>query len=102
MHRRGRTPQRTILDPTFGTFFYSGTIGGYPTIGPVMPPLPTFGEGWHNNHHAFPGSAIHGLGRRQVDMSWWTIRGLEKLGLAWDVKVPSAGRIARRAQASSV
>ena len=25
--------------------------------------LPTFGEGWHNNHHAFPGSAIHGLGR---------------------------------------
>ncbi len=59
--------------------------------------LPTFGEGWHNNHHAFPGSAIHGLGRRQVDMSWWTIRGLEKLGLAWDVKVPAAERLARRA-----
>jgi stearoyl-CoA desaturase (delta-9 desaturase) len=59
--------------------------------------LPTFGEGWHNNHHAFPGSAIHGLGRRQVDVSWWTIRGLERLGLAWDVKVPAAGRIARRA-----
>ena len=59
--------------------------------------LPTFGEGWHNNHHAFPGSAIHGLGRRQVDMSWWTIRGLEKLGLAWDVKIPGADRLARRA-----
>ncbi len=59
--------------------------------------LPTFGEGWHNNHHAFPGSAIHGLGRLQVDMSWWTIRGLEKLGLAWDVKVPTADRLARRA-----
>jgi stearoyl-CoA desaturase (delta-9 desaturase) len=59
--------------------------------------LPTFGEGWHNNHHAFPGSAIHGLGPRQVDVSWWTIRGLEMLGLAWDVKVPAAGRIARRA-----
>jgi stearoyl-CoA desaturase (Delta-9 desaturase) len=59
--------------------------------------LPTFGEGWHNNHHAFPGSAIHGLGRLQVDMSWWTIRALERLGLAWDVKVPTADRLARRA-----
>jgi stearoyl-CoA desaturase (Delta-9 desaturase) len=64
--------------------------------------LPTFGEGWHNNHHAFPGSAIHGLGRRQVDVSWWTIRALERLGLAWDVKVPAAERLARRAaQATS-
>jgi stearoyl-CoA desaturase (delta-9 desaturase) len=62
--------------------------------------IPTFGEGWHNNHHAFPGSAIHGLGRRQPDPSWWTIRGLERLGLAWDVKVPSAERRARRAQAA--
>ena len=60
--------------------------------------LPTFGEGWHNNHHAFPGSALHGLGGRlQVDMSWWTIRGLERLGLAWDVKVPASARLARRA-----
>jgi stearoyl-CoA desaturase (delta-9 desaturase) len=59
--------------------------------------FPTFGEGWHNNHHAFPASAIHGLGRRQVDVSWWTIRGLERLGLAWNVKVPNAERIARRA-----
>jgi stearoyl-CoA desaturase (delta-9 desaturase) len=60
--------------------------------------LPTFGEGWHNNHHAFPGSAIHGLGPREVDASWWTIRALQRLGLAWDVKVPAAGRIrARRA-----
>lgn len=58
--------------------------------------LPTFGEGWHNNHHAFPGSAIHGLGRRQVDMSWWIIRGLERLGLVWNVKVPTPERIGRR------
>jgi len=64
--------------------------------------LPTFGEGWHNNHHAFPGSAIHGLGRRQPDVSWWTIRALERLGLAWDVKVPTEERLARRAgQAAS-
>jgi len=59
--------------------------------------LPTFGEGWHNNHHAFPGSAIHGLERHQVDVSWWTIRGLERLGLVWDVKRPTPERLARRA-----
>src|SRR5438445_224124 len=34
-----------------------------------------FGEGWHNNHHAFPASARHGLGRWQFDVSWWVIRG---------------------------
>ena len=37
--------------------------------------LLVFGEGWHNNHHAFPASARHGLGRFQVDVSWWVIRG---------------------------
>ena len=58
--------------------------------------LLVFGEGWHNNHHAFPASARHGLGRRQLDVSWWVIRGLEKLGLVWDVKVPDAAQQARR------
>jgi stearoyl-CoA desaturase (delta-9 desaturase) len=47
--------------------------------------LPTFGEAWHNNHHAFPTSAVHGLGRGQLDPSAAVIRALEKLGLAWDV-----------------
>ncbi|MEQ8833744.1 MAG: fatty acid desaturase [Miltoncostaeaceae bacterium] len=61
--------------------------------------LTTFGEGWHNNHHAFPGSAVHGLGRHQVDVSWWTIKAMEKVGLVWSVKVPTPERIARRAQA---
>ncbi|MGD9696312.1 MAG: acyl-CoA desaturase [Thermoleophilia bacterium] len=61
----------------------------------------TFGEGWHNNHHAFPGSARHGLERHQFDLSWLTIRGLEKLGLVWDVKLPTTERLARRAQAGS-
>ena len=37
-----------------------------------------FGEGWHNNHHAFPSSARHGLARWQLDVSWWVIRGLER------------------------
>jgi stearoyl-CoA desaturase (Delta-9 desaturase) len=61
--------------------------------------IPTFGEAWHNNHHAFPGSAVHGLGRRQVDLSAIVIRGLEKLGLAWDVKRPTEARMMARARA---
>jgi stearoyl-CoA desaturase (delta-9 desaturase) len=58
--------------------------------------LLVFGEGWHNNHHAFPASARHGLLRRQVDVSWLVIRGLEKLRLVWDVKVPDAAQLERR------
>jgi stearoyl-CoA desaturase (delta-9 desaturase) len=45
----------------------------------------TFGEAWHNNHHAFPTSARHGLGRRQADPGAWLIAGLERCRLAWDV-----------------
>jgi len=47
--------------------------------------LPSFGESWHNNHHAFPTSACHGLDRWQLDPSALVIRGLEACGLAWDV-----------------
>ncbi len=47
--------------------------------------LITFGESWHNNHHAFPTSARHGLGRWEIDPSALVIRGLARLGLAWDV-----------------
>jgi stearoyl-CoA desaturase (Delta-9 desaturase) len=45
----------------------------------------SLGEAWHNNHHAFPTSAFHGLGWRQLDISALVIRSLEGLGLAWDV-----------------
>jgi stearoyl-CoA desaturase (delta-9 desaturase) len=55
-----------------------------------------FGEGWHNNHHAFPASARHGLHRSQLDPSWWVIRGLEKLGLVWNVRVPTPEQLDRR------
>lgn len=48
-----------------------------------------FGEGWHNNHHAFPTSARHGLSWWQFDTSWLVILTMKKLGLAWNVKVPS-------------
>ena len=50
-----------------------------------------FGEAWHNNHHAFPTSASHGLGRRQFDPSAWLITGLERCHLAWDVVRISPG-----------
>jgi stearoyl-CoA desaturase (delta-9 desaturase) len=45
----------------------------------------TWGEGWHNNHHAYPRSARHGLTWREVDLNWITIRAMEKLGLISDV-----------------
>ena len=47
----------------------------------------TFGEGWHNNHHAHPVSARHGLAWYEIDMNWIGISTLKMLGLAWDVKV---------------
>ncbi len=47
--------------------------------------LPTLGEAWHNNHHAFPSSARHGLRWWQLDPSAWLIAVLERVGLVWDV-----------------
>jgi stearoyl-CoA desaturase (delta-9 desaturase) len=44
-----------------------------------------FGEAWHNNHHAFPTSARHGLSRWQLDPGAWLISVLERGHLAWDV-----------------
>jgi len=49
--------------------------------------LLTFGEGWHNNHHAHPTSARHGLVWWELDQNWIGISLLRMLGLAWDVKV---------------
>ena len=50
--------------------------------------LVTYGECWHNNHHAFPESARIGLEPGQVDPGWWVIAALERLGLAYDVTLP--------------
>ena len=47
--------------------------------------LPTFGESWHNNHHAFPTSAAHGMRKHEIDISAMVIRALEAVGLAWNV-----------------
>ena len=48
--------------------------------------LLTFGEGWHNNHHAYPQSARHGLAWYEFDLNWYGIWVLRVLRLAWDVK----------------
>jgi stearoyl-CoA desaturase (delta-9 desaturase) len=59
----------------------------------------SFGEAWHNNHHAFPQSAVHGLGRWEFDLSWLVIRGLERAGLAWDVvRIPPARQLEKAAR----
>jgi stearoyl-CoA desaturase (delta-9 desaturase) len=55
-----------------------------------------FGEAWHNNHHAFPGSARHGLGRWQLDPSAGLIGALERCHLAWDVNRISSARQAEK------
>lgn len=54
------------------------------------------GEGWHNNHHAFPTSARHGLRWWEVDASYMVIWAMSKVGLAWEVRVPSPARIAAK------
>jgi stearoyl-CoA desaturase (delta-9 desaturase) len=59
--------------------------------------LPTMGEAWHNNHHAFPTSAAHGLRRWELDPSAAVIWALERLGLAWDVVRISPDRQAAKA-----
>jgi stearoyl-CoA desaturase (delta-9 desaturase) len=50
--------------------------------------LITMGEAWHNNHHAFPGSARLGLYKGEVDPGWWLLKALRKIGLVWSIKLP--------------
>ena len=58
--------------------------------------LLSLGEGWHNNHHAFPTSARHGLFWWQFDPSWLLIRLMEKTGVAWDVRLPNDAAMATK------
>jgi stearoyl-CoA desaturase (Delta-9 desaturase) len=60
--------------------------------------IPSLGENFHNNHHAFPNSAIIGLRRSEIDLGYLLIRGLEWLGLAWDVRRPSKHRVIGRSR----
>ena len=50
--------------------------------------LLSFGESWQNHHQAFPGSARFGLLPNQFDPGWWFIKGLESVGLAWNIRQP--------------
>jgi stearoyl-CoA desaturase (delta-9 desaturase) len=50
--------------------------------------LVTMGEAWHNNHHAFPGSARLGLRATQFDPGWWALVTLRAMGLVWNLKQP--------------
>ena len=70
-HFVGKRPFETNDDSTNNWFFA----------------LLTFGEGWHNNHHAFPTSARHGLKWYQFDMNWLTIRLFKRLGWAKQIRV---------------
>jgi stearoyl-CoA desaturase (delta-9 desaturase) len=56
----------------------------------------SFGESWHNNHHAFPTSAFHGLRRFELDPGGWLIWTLERCGLAWRVvRIPPQRQAAK-------
>jgi stearoyl-CoA desaturase (delta-9 desaturase) len=64
--------------------------------------LLAFGEGWHNNHHAFPSMAFHGMTSGQVDASAGLIRLLTRLGLAWNVKQPAPELVRRRRKVATI
>jgi fatty-acid desaturase len=51
--------------------------------------LLTMGECWHNNHHAYPGSAKLGLTADEWDPGWWAIVAFQMVGLIWDIRVPT-------------
>jgi len=62
----------------------------------------TFGEGWHNNHHAAPQAAKHGLTWYEVDVNWYGIATLKTLGLAWDIKLPKLHGASQPAKPAAV
>jgi len=51
------------------------------------------GDGWHNNHHAFPRSCRHGLAWHEIDVVWYVLLILSGLGLAWNLQYPSEKRL---------
>jgi sn-1 stearoyl-lipid 9-desaturase len=69
----------------------SWMVDGVGTMGYDVPlfAIPTMGESWHNNHHAYPASARHGLFPGQFDPGFRFIKLLEYWGLAWDIKTPA-------------
>jgi len=74
-HRQGT--QSWVIDGVAAQGYNVGLAG-----------LISMGESWHNNHHAFPGSAKMGLSPGQIDLGWWMIRAFEAAGLATQIKTP--------------
>jgi stearoyl-CoA desaturase (delta-9 desaturase) len=68
---------------------------------PVVAML-SFGEGWHNSHHAFPQSARFGLQPNEFDFSWEVIKIMKTLGLATEIRLGSADKSMQQAKAKSV
>ena len=56
----------------------------------------TLGDGWHNNHHQFPGSARHGLMWWEIDINYLILKLLSFFGIVWDIKIPPESAYASR------
>jgi stearoyl-CoA desaturase (delta-9 desaturase) len=63
--------------------------------------IAVFGDGWHNNHHAFPTSAFHGLEWWEIDLHGYLLRSLALFGLAWDIKRPSRNALDQKLRSKS-
>ncbi len=63
--------------------------------------IAVFGDGWHNNHHAFPSSAFHGLSWWQIDLHGYFLRFLALFGLAWDIKRPSQSALKQKQRSNA-
>ncbi len=85
-HMWGSSPYRSKTDRT--------------STNNLLVALLIFGEGWHNNHHAFPKSARHGLRWFQVDVAWYTIWLLKTVGLAKNVSLPDKQQVKERQKKS--
>jgi stearoyl-CoA desaturase (delta-9 desaturase) len=55
----------------------------------------TLGEGWHNNHHHYPGAARQGFFWWEIDLTYYGLLFLSRLGLIWDLRAVPAGALSR-------
>ena len=89
-HRHGASPYHVVGAGVQGFNVRFGALAG----------IVTMGESWHNNHHAWPGSARMGLHWHQPDPAWWALVLLRRVGLVWAIRAPSAAQIAGAAAPS--
>lgn len=77
------------------TFGYRSYPTGDRSTNNLMVAIVTWGEGWHNNHHAFPASPRHGLGKSELDLAWLTIKLAFRLGIVRKLALPSEAQMER-------